>query len=584
MAAVEVLLESTNNSKFLEGPSGYFSIVDSLVESPEGSGLYVPASYLIDDGTGLYTIPAAYLGSMQTPLRNIKNFSVQEDATPIDPASTFGGVGRISFDINETPNTRLMIGRVTLVDGTRGKTSGSIKGLSGSGGDVSVTADSALSLFNTERRAQPFVGTLENVIQYYCDLVGIENDVVVDSSVANRPVVYPGFKGNVWVYLKQVLVTEQVEIALVFNRIYVRPLRLLEANLAKRMQDSWAIENSTAARAIEIYYYNNVYGEQREVYPVPGQDTPILFSSLAAGETRTEILQINASLTTVNQPLYTADVLNQSYSGTNGVYAAFGSDNLPITPSQWAAQGGSLSVALGEDPGTLEVTVTAPKYEALAPYTIGMSAGGSSTYNALHITGTGVLWDKQLVRIPTGATGVTTSDEVGITVDNPFISTRSQAYSLGAKAAGSYAGTSYTISGEAIDINRRNDGRGLIQATIGDFNEQTAAGTTIAEFNVQWADNQIADFNAFWQSQVDNRFQNQLFGNAIGSRVRTRDAYFRINSATTTQESIQYTGSLDTLVGDFNDVWPDTATVADFNSEFVGYTCKDFSIVPLRRT
>lgn len=585
MPAVEVLLTTPNSAKFLEGPTGFYSVISSMVENPSGSGLYDIPSFFTESpvGSGLYLIPPGYIGASEIPLRNLKNFSVQEDATPIEPSSSFGGVGRISFDINETPNTRLMIGQVTLVDGTRGKTSGSIKTLSGSNGDVSVGADSALGLFNTERTTAPFVGTLGAAVQYYCDLVGITNDVVVESSITSRPVVYPGFRGNVWVNLKQMLVKEQVEIALVFNRVYVRPLRLLDANLNKSLSAEWSLENTSAARAIEIYYYNHVYGSQREVFPVPSSDSGVPFSSLAAGETRTEIIRLDGSMSSVNQPVYQTTVLNQSYAGTNGVYSAFGNDNLPITASQWAAQGGRLTVAIGEDPSTLEVTVTAPNYAALAPYTIGVSAGGSSTFNSLHITGRGVTWTKELLRLPTGATNVTTSDEVGVTIDNPFVSTREQAYSLGLKAAGAYAGTSYTIGGSAININRNEDGRALIQATIGDFNEQVTPGTSIADFNTEWAGQDIAAFNAYWQAQVDNRFQNQLFGNAIGARVSSREAYFRIVSTTTTEDTIQFSAELDTLVGDFNPVWTG-GTVAQFNEQFVGYTCKDFSIVPLRRT
>lgn len=582
MPAVEILLATPDSAKFVDDPPGYFSVINSMTEDPADSGLYDVPSFFTESGDGLYLIPVSYIGTGQIPLRDLKNFSVQEDATPIEPSSSFGGVGRISFDINETPDTRLMIGQVTLVDGTRGKTSGSIKTLTGSNGDVSVGADSVLGLFNTERVASLYVGTLGGAVQYYCDLVGIPNDVVVDSSVASRAVVYPGFRGNVWVYLKQMLVKEQVEIALVFNRVYVRPLRVLEANTSKQTTDSWSLENTTAAKAVEIYYYNHAYGPQKELYPLVNQDQSVLFSSLSAGETRTETIQLNASVSVINQPVYQTNVLNQSYAGTNGVYSAFGSDNLPVTAAQWTTQGGRLVVGITEDPSIIEVTVTAPTYEALAPYTVGVSAGGSSTYNSLHITGTAVVWDKKLLRIPTGATNVTTSEEVGVTIDNPFIATEEQARSLGLKAAGVYAGVSYTLSGSAVDINRNGDGTGLIQATVADFNEEVPTGTLISEFNTEWSGQQIADFNAYWQAQVDNRFQNQLFGNAIGARLQAREAYFRITSATTTQDTIQYTADLDTIISDFNPVWYGK-DISEFNSMFIGYTCKDFSIVPLRK-
>src|SRR5690606_19075411 len=109
-----------------------------------------------------------------------------------------------------------------------------------------------------------------------------------------------------------------------------------------------------------------------------------------------------------------------------------------------------------------------------------------------------------------------TSDEVGVTIDNPFISTKSEAYSLGLKAAAAHAGLTYTIDGNALDINRHNSGRDLIQATIADFNNEVPSGTPISDFNSEWSGQTITDFNEFWQERVDDLFENQLFGNAIG--------------------------------------------------------------------
>jgi len=171
---------------------------------------------------------------------------------------------------------------------------------------------------------------------------------------------------------------------------------------------------------------------------------------------------------------------------------------------------------------------------------------------------------------------------VGATIDNPFIRTLSDAYSLGMKAAQANAGLNYTISGTALDINRAGSGRELIAATIADFNLAYVSGTTIATFNAEWSGQDIAALNVYFQDQVDVLFENQLFGNATGARILRPDANFRVTSATSNEASVQFNASLDTLVEDFNSIWT-SGTIADFNAQFVGYTCRDFSIVPLRR-
>lgn len=564
MAAVDIYFPALSSNQFVEGPTGYFSFPLSLVEDPPGSGLYEIPGYLIDEGNGTYSIPPFMMGQSNTGTSNIRSFSVQEDATPIEPSSSFGGVGQITVGLDDYANAPRLIGEVVLTDGSRGKTSGTIRSVSGNDGLLSLTADSALGSFNTDRVVPPFNGTLQNAIQFYCDMVGIQNDVLVDPTVASRAVVYPGWSGNMWVRIKQLLAREQVEMALVFDRVYVRPLRQLIANQNKLVSSGWNVDNSNAAKKVEIYYYNNTYGTQREVYPVPGEE-PSLYS-VNAGETITFTQKVNASLTHVNQPTPVNFVSNTTYGGTGGVYAVTGSDNLPVTASQWTAQGGRIEVTISEDDSSvLEIKVTgaADPGGNLSPYRIAMSSGGSNDYNSLHITGTGVVWDKKMVTLTTGVTNETSSTEVGVTVDNPFISTREEAFSLGVKTAQAYAGVKYTVTGSAYDLNRNGEGNALIQATIGDFNEAVPAGTSIEDFNIEWAGSTIYDFNVYWAAQVANLWENQLFGNAPGARVLEPEANFRIISATTTESTVQYNAELDTIVGDFNERWTgdDTTTV-----------------------
>jgi hypothetical protein len=511
---------------------------------------------------------------------NVSSFSVQEDATPIDPSSSAGGIGQITFGLDSSEDSPLLIGELIITDGARGKTSGAIRSLAETDGKLTITADSVLGRFNTDKTAPPYSGTLGGAVQMYCDLVGITNDVVTDLAVASRPVVYPGWHGNAWVYMKQMLAKEQVEISLVFDRIYVRPLRLLTANTNRQSTSGWNLDNATSAQSIEIYYYNHVSGVNQEVYPVPGTEATIY--TVNAGETITVTQQLNASMSSLNQPVVANGVLNQSYAGTTGVYAVAGNDGLPIQASQWLAEGGSLTVALTDDPSVMSITIHGASGTTLAPYRIAMTAGPSNYYNALHITGTGVTWNKKLLTLYTGANDPLNSTDVGATVDNVFISSYSDAINLGIRAAGSYAGNNYTISGSAYALNREGAGRDLIAATIGDFNLAEGFGTPISTFNTEWTGNTIQMFNDYWDNQVTSLFENQIFGNAIGARILKDDANFRISSATTTESVVQFSAQLDTLMSDLNSVW-EGATMADFNTQFDGVTFKGYNVIPLRR-
>jgi len=552
-----IILEKKEDNKFVSENVDYFTVPSFLEEDPDGSGLFKIPPILKENPafSGLYSVPVAYLGSGGTVLSNFENFSVQEDATPIDPSSSFGGVGQITFDTLEDEDSRRLIGNLTLVDGSRGKTSGSVKSISGNNGRLSVVADSILGLFNVDRTVPPYRGTLSGAINYYCDFVGIPNGVTVDSEIASRAVVYPGWKGNVWVGIKQILAKEQVEMALVFDRIHVRPLRKLVAHLDRSTAESFSIEGSNAARSIDISYYNHEYGMQKEVYP-PTLDDATIFQ-VDAGETIVFQERLNASLFSVNQPVVQDWVDDDRYDGTNGVYSVVGNDGLPITAAQWLAQGGSVSVAITDDPSIIEVTVRGANMPDYAPYRIAMSSGSGNYYNSLHITGEAIVMSEETVNIKTGVTNVSSSDEVGVVVKNPFIRTREEAYSLGMIVAGAYAGLNYTVSGTALDLNRGEGSRDVIQATIADFNLAVDSGTTIATFNAEWSGRDIAAFNVYWQEQVDALFGNQLFGNAIGARVLGDKANFRITTATTKPDVIDYTASLDTIVSDFNNAWPE---------------------------
>jgi len=569
-------------SDYTEGPTGLYSIPAYLVESSAGSGLYIVPAGMSESSTGLYTIPSTsnrityFLGGSE----NIKTYSVQEDATPTDPNSSAGGVGQITFGVNEDTETlHLLQETITLSDGNNGKTQGVIRNLSNSNGDVSITADSILSLFNSDHTVLPFIGTLAGAFQAYCNVVGITNQLSVDAAISGRSVVYPGWTGNVWTRIKQICAKESIELSLVFNKVVVRPLRKYVANTERDTSRSYSASSQGTAKTVEVTYYNNKSVTQGEIYPLVG-DEPTIYQ-VDTNETVVVTQQLNASMLSVNQPVCTAFVNNTTYAGTNGVYSVTGNDGLPITPSQWAAQGGSLSVRITEDPSIIEITIVGSSMADYAPYRISMSAGTSSQYNSLHITGTGVTWEPKTVTLVTGATSAVTGENVGATVTNPFVSTLQDAHNAGLQTARAYAG-SFTVSGNAFGINRSDYDQSQIRATIADFNTAVAAGTDVSVFNTTWVGNTVAQFNTYWQSTVDNLFSNQAFGNAAGSRVQRDLAWFRVTNATISETGVQFDAELNTLVSDFNTVWGPT-DISVFNAAWANKKMKDFTTTPLRK-
>lgn len=517
------------------------------------------------------------------PLKsNIYDYSVQEDATSLDPSAFTGGVGQLTFSADDWDESFRMINSVIdLSDGSRGKFEGVVTETESTDGALNVVADSALTLFNSWHTVPPFSGALYSYIQTLANICGIPNNVNVASSIATTHLEVPGYLGNVWDGLKQFLAAHQWEIALVFNRVTVRPIREIVAVHDNVVTETVARNSQVTAEEIEVYYYNNVWATLKQVYPVPssdaGYDSPLVVN---AGSTLVQQVTIDGTLISVNQPAVQDWVGNTDYSGTNGVYAVAGNDGLPVTAAQWTAKGGRLSVATTDDPSIIEVTVIGADIPELSPFRIAMTAGTASYYDALRITGAGTVWDKRLLTLKTGAAPSSTGDKVGTTVDNRFISTLADAYTCGLKVAATFAGTSLTLSGTVMSLNRPTDSEAYITSTFGDFNLANL-GNTLSQFNTFYAGATFEQFNTYWRNITSEDYENQLFGQGVGARILTNDINYRVVSTTTGPANVQYSAVADTTIGDFNGSWLGK-TFADFNVQYDGYRFQDFNAVPLR--
>lgn len=527
---------------FVETPigSGYYTL-GNAVETPPGSGLYGAEVVIESDIFGLYEIPDS---GRRKLLSNIENYSISEDATTIDPSNYRGGAGQITIQTqdNVTSDIReFYTAALTLEDTTLGQVQGTIRGMSNSSGSLTFTADSIVGLLNVDKLVEPQTGTLSQAFSYYLGLVDLAGSLNIDSSLALRQVYYRGWDGNMWDNIKRILTAERIELTLVDGRIVVRPLRTQMVRTDFFTQNGWELNSQQVAEKVRVHYYSNALVNQGEVYPVPDDEImpqdraeasppnePTVYN-VDAGERLIFTVDMKASLTQVNQPEVVDYVENRSYAGTNGVYSVSGNDGKPITAAQWTAQGGSLSVRL-LNPNQIEVTIQAPESADYAPYRIAMTAGPSDYYNSLHITGRGVFYTDRYVDLVTGATPNTTAEDIGAEIDNPFISTLAQAYSVGQFAAATFA-TTQTISGS---------GRRLIS-------------------------------------------EGSTFGNVAGGRILVDNAYYRVDSATHGPDQTSLNGSLDTLIADMNERF-DGMTMGEFSEIWEGRPMLDFTMAPLKES
>ncbi len=527
---------------FVESPlgSGYYTL-GNATETPVGSGLYGTEVVIESDIAGLYDIPDS---GRRKILTNIETYSITEDATTIDPSNYNGGAGQITVQTQDNVAADMRefyTAALTLEDTTLGQVQGTVRGMASTSGALTLTADSIVGLLNVDKLVEPQTGTLGQAFTYYLGLVDLAGSLSVDSAIASRQVYYRGWDGNVWDNIKRILTAERIELTLVDGRIVVRPLRTQEIRTDYFTQSGWELNSQQVANKVRVHYYSNTLLNQGEVYPVPDDEVmpqdratapspsePTVYN-VDAGERLVFTVDMKASLTQVNQPQVVDYVENRSYAGTNGVYAVAGNDGKPITAAQWTAQGGSLSVRL-LNPNQIEVTIQASEAADYAPYRIAMTAGQSDYYNSLHITGRGVFYTDRYVDLVTGASANTTAEDIGAEIDNPFISSLAQAYSVGQFAAATFA-TTQTVSG---------NGRRLIP-------------------------------------------EGSTFGNVAGGRILVDNAYYRVNTATHGPDQTSLNGSLDTLIKDMNERF-DGMTMGEFSEIWEGHPMLDFTMAPLKES
>lgn len=537
-------------------------------------------------------------------IHELESFSVQEAATPLAAGDSSGQVGTITLTVKAPDpdlaakdanllrwGPQMLTNRtVRLTDTRKGFTLGKVVSVSQPyGGNIQLTCESRLGLLNVYNvQAQPFVGTLADAFEYYCSIANVTTDVFIDPDIALDPVVFPGFNGELWFNLKQMAAAVDADISLVSGVILLRPIRLREAAKNRDVDRSMNI-GGQLAQSVEVFRYDNQAITDELVYPPGGWSQDVESITVNAGETIEEVIELSASVSSVQQPVMQTFV-SRDYSASS-VYTVVGDDGLPIDPQQWADHGGSLEVVINPETTSLTVKITAPEGlpnkdgNLIGVYGISLSADESTgRYSTLRIVGSGVSFNKTSVIIPTGVPASLTGTEIGTTIDNPFLSTLDQLYRAGTRAARQFTGRTMTLSGSVIAVNRLGDS-GVATYPPYSFDQDQHDGQTYGQVQSGYSGQTYAMIQQALFDLVQNDYENQVFGNVNGARIWDQKSrrWYRIREGTLNPDTISFSADDDLTHGDIQEMWSSlpgyTYGLVNFTYQFFNATYEDENVM-----
>lgn len=467
---------------------------------------------------------------------NLTNFDMTVEVSSLDPSSMTGSTGSINLSTGPKRHPeQLRNTQIVVTDDDAGSMLGRVSSVTWSESGANFALETMLNRLNVQVTVRPRLSSLEAGMSAILSQIGMDCD-----GLTTDLAYFPGWRGTMLDYVKHFCSWFNYEIYTDWvypNRVMFRPIRNFTFT-PSLTATTGEVQDQNLAQNIEIvdyqYDFDHAFdGQITEFTPSAVDDMQII--TVNAGETASYDIKVNGWIATVTQPVV-MDLVGPEVRTDAGAYCVAGADGLPITAAQWTGEGGSLTVSLTDEPDVLHVEVQAPAANLLTgegedgdrygPYSIAATTTEGQLYNSLHITGTGLLFDKVIRRMPTAVPMDVSSEEVGATIDNPWVSGISFAYRLGVRAAQSYSGPTYTRT-----------------------------FTTPEKLNIVVL---------------------------AGSRIPGDEVMFRATSVTVSPTGTTLTATMDTTFEDFETKWAGE-TFADFNAVTDGMTFGNWSTVPLKR-
>lgn len=383
---------------------------------------------------------------------------------------------------------------------------------------------SSLETTSITYEASGYDATQGGYFRYLCSLVGLVN-VGVDLDFDRRPVAYPGWTGNVWDMVKQFCIAARAEVAMVDDVVVLRKIRTTKIEPSIVSNFALSIDTALSAQYVEIYNYNSRWGNSELMYEAEKTFT------VDAGASVTEILTVPSFPTILNNPVC-VNQWAEYYPTGPGQYIVTDNQGLRVDSNWWVANGGQIiAETIADEPNKIKLTIFGARSGGggyLGPFRIGRNVGEIAP--ALSVTGTGVMVNKEIVRLRTGVSEGQTATIVDSTIDNKFMSDKNLAVSHGLDAVARAHGPIVTMSAR-ITINSKS---------------------------------------------------GQTFGTLTGGRIALGGNIFRITSATYSRTYVDIRGVADATFSDLVDLF--SFTFADFNAQYAGYTFAQFNTLMAGKT
>lgn len=509
---------------------------------------------------------------------SVSSYEYSEGSMPHDAFDQSGEVGELSFRADDDDGGRSILlyrDGVELEDNFYGSITGRVNSFNYSDGFVDITGTSRLNLINTEAVVAAEDTTIPQYLRSILAAASITSDVIIAPNVPRTPILTPAYEGNLWVLLKQFAVFHQLDVSLIGNVVFVRPMREREIGIDSVVNEILTLTEDTLVQKFEVAYYNYEQRNDSLAYPIGGWTPDVEVYSVEANETLEFDIPVEAFLEEIKQPVVQSFVA-KDYSGPDSVYAVTANDGLLLSPQLWTDFGGNMSFELADLGRVIRVTLTGPDLEQFSPFSISVS-DGATEYSTLRIVGTGVFFDRQTVIVPTGLTANDTPQEFGEEIDNVFISTRQEAYDAGVRARRRYAlpRQVFDTTGRRLQKSLSVGGDILFFPTFQQYGDTLPPGYDFADFNSSYEDSRFIDFQ-----QSIAEIITQSFGTVAGSRVRFQDAYYRVRNTNVSPGEVSANAEFDTLFKDLNIF--QGLSFQDATLLFFGLTFSDYALIPLR--
>lgn len=475
------------------------------------------------------TVDVKLAGSSLTPAERqawAQDATVVEDAIPASLGDTFGGVGSISVTTEVLDNTMVLQGaEIELSFSDGGTRKGTVATISNTDGVASIAGATGMSNLNRTISAKPVTTTLGDALRQYFQTCGLAtSQYSIDSTIAARSMLVPGWDGNCWEKLKELGAIERFDIGDVDGVVTVGPKRAHAIDVSNAFGSTVDLSESISGRTVETFFYVYKKITNALVYPPAaynedfgttspgGWNNQVEVITATPGEPTVMDVPVMASLSSVQQPVCVTDV-GPNYAGPSAYTVMMADGVQTVSPATWKQLGGKVTVEVLPDTQTIRITVDAGNNVMDgAPYRIAMSAGSSSDYSSLRIMGTGISIEKNRLRMPTSVPAWMTDNDIASSTDSIFCRTQDQARRQ-LRAQASAAGRS--IAGLSVNIGEMPNSFGqragaLITRPEGVYRVRTCStgaggstlqadlATTNAEFNAAWAGKTNADFKAAW--------------------------------------------------------------------------------------